>query len=337
VNAIKPASPAGQLTPTPGLATKARSESTKANYRVSAAHFVVWCRQSGLEPLPAAPKTVAEYLEAEHYAHRAMATIRLRAAAIAEAHRLASLPNPCEAKLVADTLRGIARTHREDKRRQRQAPGLTQEDETIITHTLGASNRPKDVRDLALLLVGRELLSRSSELVGITHDDIEFDEEDGTAWVTLTRLKGNKDAEPLFIGQDATAALRRWLEFARVVSGPVFVGLTKGGKLARPTERTRPDGRRSLDKEGNELVPLTRRDVGRILKSLAKSSGLSADFSGHSLRVGMAQDLVAEGYETAGIMQAAGWTSPTMLARYTKKQDRKKRGVMAKRDAARHK
>jgi site-specific recombinase XerD len=216
-------------------------------------------------------------------------------------------------------MKGIARTHREQGRSQKQAPGLTQDDETIIVHEVGTSSRVKDVRDLAMLLTGRALLSRASELVSITIDAIEFDEEDCTAFINLRRSKGNTDAEPLFIGQDATEALRRWLHWLNgsgVTCGPVFVGLTKGGKLTG--------------------LPLTRRDVGRVLKSLARRSGLTASFSAHSLRVGMAQDLVAEGYETAGIMQAAGWSSPAMLARYTRKLTGK-RGVMAKRDAKRHK
>ena len=38
--------------------------------------------------------------------------------------------------------------------------------------------------------------------------------------------------------------------------------------------------------------------------------------SGHSMRVGAAQDLMAAGRDILMIMNAGGWTSATMVARY---------------------
>lgn len=57
-----------------------------------------------------------------------------------------------------------------------------------------------------------------------------------------------------------------------------------------------------------------------MIKSAAKRDGLSPSivdkFSGHSLRVGAAQDLLKMGYDTAAIMRAGGWKSVSVLARY---------------------
>ena len=39
--------------------------------------------------------------------------------------------------------------------------------------------------------------------------------------------------------------------------------------------------------------------------------------AGQSLRVGMAQDLTAAGFELSGIMQAGRWKSPEMPAKYS--------------------
>ena len=39
-------------------------------------------------------------------------------------------------------------------------------------------------------------------------------------------------------------------------------------------------------------------------------------FSGHSMRVGAAQDLLCAGNDTAAIMRAGGWKSINVLARY---------------------
>jgi site-specific recombinase XerD len=91
----------------------------------------------------------------------------------------------------------------------------------------------------------------------------------------------------------------------------VFIGTKLGGKLTGK--------------------PLTRRDVGRILKSLAKRAKLAgADaFSAHSLRVGMCQDLIADGASTAAVMDAGGWSSEVMIARYNRRH-KAKTGAVAK-------
>ena len=58
----------------------------------------------------------------------------------------------------------------------------------------------------------------------------------------------------------------------------------------------------------------------RLVKSAAKAAGLDPDeidaFSGHSLRVGAAQDLLGAGYDAAAIMRAGGWKSVNILGRY---------------------
>ena len=40
------------------------------------------------------------------------------------------------------------------------------------------------------------------------------------------------------------------------------------------------------------------------------------DVSGHSLRVGAAQDLLIRGYDLGAIMRAGGWSNPSTVSRY---------------------
>ena len=60
--------------------------------------------------------------------------------------------------------------------------------------------------------------------------------------------------------------------------------------------------------------------VKRLVKTSAKKVGLDAkeidNFSGHSLRVGAAQDLLCAGYDAAAIMRDGGWKSINVLSRY---------------------
>jgi len=63
----------------------------------------------------------------------------------------------------------------------------------------------------------------------------------------------------------------------------------------------------------------------QVIKSAAKRDGLEPSivnkFSGHSLRVGAAQDLLRNGFDTAAIMRAGGWKSVNTLSRYLEKAE----------------
>lgn len=109
---------------------------------------------------------------------------------------------------------------------------------------------------------------------------------------------------------DDTTQLRRWLGDAAITSGAVFQSITKGSVVTG--------------------TALSARDVGRILKGLVSRAKLSvAGISGHSLRVGTAVDCVAANIDAATIMQAGGWSSVRMVARYTSKLAAK-RGAIAR-------
>lgn len=65
-------------------------------------------------------------------------------------------------------------------------------------------------------------------------------------------------------------------------------------------------------------------DVSLVFKTMARAARLSAEeiarISGHSTRVGAAQDLLRFGEQLPSIMQAGRWKSPQMVGRYTAKQ-----------------
>ena len=68
------------------------------------------------------------------------------------------------------------------------------------------------------------------------------------------------------------------------------------------------------------IFGLSARQIGRRVKAAAKAAGLGDGFTGHSGRVGMAQDLVATGVELPALMMAGRWKSSRMPARYTERQ-----------------
>ncbi len=282
---------------------------TERALRADSAAFSAWCMASAVTALPATPDTIAAFLRAQADDGKAIATLRRRTATIARMHRAAGLPNPCDSETIRLTLRAIARAK---GTQQKQAAPLSRRDaDRIIDRIAAEGARLRDRRDVALMLVGRDLLARASELISITVDAVEWIAEDA-ARIALRRHKTSTQPVWCRLGPDAATALRIWLEAAQITSGTVFRSVTKGGQV---TNRA-----------------LSVRDVGRIILSLtarAKLQGQSARFSSHSLRVGMAIDLVAASVESAAIMQAAGWKSARMLAHYTERLECD-RGAIAK-------
>ena len=75
---------------------------------------------------------------------------------------------------------------------------------------------------------------------------------------------------------------------------------------------------RAVGSGGGKSERLSGETVARIYKSMAKAAGIDpCEVSGHSTRIGKAQDCVAAGIGIAAIMRDGGWKSEAMVARYT--------------------
>ncbi len=145
------------------------------------------------------------------------------------------------------------------------------------------------------------MLARRSEAVALEVADLEF-AADGSVTVLIRRSKTDQAGagEVCWLGQRTARALRHWLDAAGITEGPIFRPINRAGLVGSTT--------------------LAGGEVPRILKRLAERAGLEpSGISGHSLWVGMAQDLVASGADLPAVMQAGRWKSPTMPARYAER------------------
>ncbi len=189
-------------------------------------------------------------------------------------------------------LRGIRRTFGSA---QREAKPLLREDMIAIIERMG--DRPKDIRDKALLLIGFAGAFRRSELVSdvtnIEHVcqglviDLRFSKTDQDA-------KGRKIGIPF--GRTRWCPVTHvadWLNLSEIKDGPVF---------------------RSLDKAGRpSICRLSGEAVSQIVKRHAAGTGLSPDdFSGHSLRAGPAAGAAKAGVSAWKIRQQTGHASEAM-------------------------
>ena len=87
---------------------------------------------------------------------------------------------------------------------------------------------------------------------------------------------------------------------------------------------------RPADADGKALVfGLTINALRARIAAAARAAGLGNGFSGHSLRVGSCQDLTALGAGMPELIQAGGWASSEMPARYAARESAA-RGAVAR-------
>lgn len=262
--------------------------------RADLAVWQAWCAARGLAALPAAPATVAAFVD-HRGAERAPATVRRYVASIATLHRAAELPDPTRHAAARFALKRLGRAR---GARQRQAAPLGELDVERILARTGETRI--DRRDVALLLVARDLLGRRSEVAALRVADVRR-ADDGSGTVLIARSKTDQEGQGSvgYLAPRTMVALAAWLAVAGLSDGPIFRGVHRTGRLGRPLEPG---------------------EVARIFKKLARRAGLdAAGVSGHSCRVGMAQDLVAFGADLPAVMQAGRWQTPAMPARYAER------------------
>jgi site-specific recombinase XerD len=278
----------------------AYAPSTMRGYYADVEAFEKWCHAHGLaEPFPACIETVCRFLE-DQGEKRAPSTVRRRLYAIRKAHRLLRLPDPTFDEEINLAFRRI---RRRKAVRPKQAKGLTRDylDRFLETEP----DTPWGLRNRAMLSLGYELLTRRSELVALRTDDLEM-RRDGTLRVLIRRSKSDPFGQGriAFTSERTAQLVRQWLDWRGPEIDWLFCPIYQNKAINRDLGTT---------------------TVKRLVKNAARRLGLDPSdvdaFSGHSMRVGAAQDLLTRGFDTAAIMRAGGWKSVNVLARYLEKAE----------------
>jgi integrase len=291
-------SPNGQIVP-PNSANTIRA------YRTDLTAFEGWCRKKGHTMIPAKPETVADFVLSQSE-NVEPATIMRRRAAIAKIHAILRLENPIGTE---DVRLATRRIRRQKPRRPKQALGLTG---ALKIALIGACpGNSIGLRDRTLFAMGYDTLCRRAELAQLQIEDISFS-PDGSRTVLVRKSKTDQTGEGrlAYLSKDTIVHLQRWLKATGLKTGPIFRAVTHGKVLPHA---------------------LCGFSVARILKSRAELARLDpeivAKLSGHSMRVGAAQDMAAAGIDLGAIMHAGGWKSSAMVIRYIEHMDVQKSGM----------
>jgi len=274
-----------------------KAENTLRGYQSDWRAFCAWCEVQGVCAFPATPETVAAYI-ADCAGRLKVGSIQRRLNAIAEAHKAASLDSPTATGMVRNTLKGI----------RRMLGTATVPKSAALTDDIKAMLDATDagligVRDRALILLGFAGAFRRSEVVGLDIEDCVFSKDGLT--VTLRRSKTDQDGQGRKIGipygsNPETCPVRNvqaWIGAAAIGIGPLFRSINRHGQM-----------------QSGRLSPS---DVARIVKKLAKRSGMdAAKYAGHSLRAGHATSAAIAGASERSIMKQTGHRSVQMVRRY---------------------
>ena len=288
------------------MAEGAYSANTLRAQKADGAIFQAFC-ESRREPyLPADPKTIRAFIEAQVAAGKKPATIKRYVATIARVHIAAGLLNPCSSEAVRLGLKKMGRT---TSARQDQAHPLGWRDIKEFIDSSGEGLRAD--RERAMLCVAYETLARRGELVALEVKDIDF-HPDATGHALIRRGKTDTEGQGrvAYLSRETVRWLKIWLEHGKIADGPIFRRLI---------------GR---DEIGDALHPGS---IAPIFKRVAQWIGLPARFvaqvSGHSTRVGAAQDLAELDIDLAAITQAGGWKSTRMPLQYAEKINAARSGM----------
>jgi site-specific recombinase XerD len=273
----------------------AYAPNTLRAYKSDTLEFIAYCDKSGVCALPSMPTVVAAFLMQTIRQDIKSSTIRRKVSSISAIHRLSCYSDPTKHPEVKITQRKI---YRQLGTRFDQAYPVTL---TVLEKLLSVcSTDLHGLRDKALLLVAYDSMRRRSELVSLRVEDIEWLSDKGAS-ILLRKSKTDQHGSGKWIHVKAETAnaIESWINAANINSGHVFRGIRGEAKISNSLCESR---------------------VARIYKTLARRAGLSEQIiqgiSGHSMRVGGAQDLLSWGASLPQIMVKGGWGKTDTVMRY---------------------
>ena len=272
--------------------------STIRAYKADFGKFIEFCEKRNEGALPALPLSIANFIIKLSNDKRSSAGIRRAICGISTIHKLNRMDDPTKDPDVTLEMR---RMHRKLGRSAKQAGSINLD--TLDKMLSATDDSTRGLRDRALLLVAYDTLCRRSELVSLQVKDVKITIKNGIESTSILLRKSKTDQDSmgkwLRLSQRAGTALMEWIKQLPEGQENIYCGLNRAGNI-------------SLHLGGGQ--------VNRIYKRIAKKAGLDESIikgiSGHSMRVGAAQDLLSSGASMPIMMQKGRWSKSDTVMRY---------------------
>ncbi len=285
-----------------------------------------WSQENRRSFLPMSPEDLQDYLFHLQAAGRATSTVSVHAALIAMLHRNAGLIPPTVSPDVVRARKKINRTAIMSGERTGQAVPFCRPDLDRLDALWQKSPRLQHLRDLAFVHVAYGTLLRMSELSRLRVRDVTR-ATDGrvildVGW-TKTILQSGGIVKAL--STRSSGRLLTWIRAAGLADEPdavLFCPVHRSNKVNGVT--TVPMSAPSLE----DIWRRARRYAGQTSRQ-ETNKGRYASWSGHSARVGAAQDMARKGVSIAQIMQEGTWTQTQTVMRYIRMVEAHKGAMVA--------
>jgi site-specific recombinase XerD len=263
-------------------------------YRADMQEFIRYCERAGVCALPANPLDIANFLTHSATIGIKASTIKRKESSISAIHRLSYLEDPTKHPEVRIAMRKV---NRKLGTRFSQAHPIDRAMFEEMLACCGDDLRGK--RDRLLLRLAFETMRRRSELVSLRVEDWML-LANGESQILLRASKTDQTrfGIPIRLGRECNQTIEDWLRSTKLGDGNLLRGV-KGSSVT----------------EG-----LNSGQICRIFKKLARRAGLQSSLasriSGHSTRIGGAQELLRDGASIAQIMAKVGWKKVDTVMRY---------------------
>lgn len=272
----------------------AYAPNTIRSYLADVTGFVDWCSAKSIQPFPISDDVLAEYTRSHAQKYK-FSTLHRKIIGLRRVNKLMGFD---DIPYSNDQFLELRRMRRAQYNAPRQAFGINR---PLLLRMIDAQpNTQSGHRNRALISLGYDFLARRSELVALRRSDIEFT-QDGALRGIIRRSKSDQFGRGrLVYGSERSAKLlEKWLRHLPNDIDWIFCSTVHGRYQDRP---------------------MSDRSVNNILKkAIVRTRGerpRDTEISGHSLRVGAAQDLLKDGHDIAAIMRAGGWRDVGVVSQY---------------------
>jgi site-specific recombinase XerD len=276
----------------------AYAPSTIRAYKEDFLSFIDFCNRLDISSIPASPHSICLFIKELIANGKTSASIRRALVGISKIHQLNMLIDPATHP---DVKIEMKRMHRQLGRVSQQAYPITLDTLTLLIPKKASSLR--DYRDKALLLLAYDTLARRSELISYQVQDLSIHTKGDAQYycISIRRSKTDQEAsgKVAHLRKATYLATQEWLKNAKINDGLLLRGINRSDTV---------------------LPALGAGQINRIYKRLAQMANLDPQIikriSGHSMRVGAAQDLLLSGASMPMIMSRGRWSKTDTVMRY---------------------
>ena len=279
-----------------------KSANTVRAYKSDFEDFSLFCVKNGFKSIPTDPKIVSLYLTYLSSKDVKPSTIKRRLVSIGVIHKMKGHYLDTKHPVIVENFMGIRRLKGVNQNGKK--PILINDLKRIID-VINKQKEPdlKKLRNKALLLLGFAGGFRRNELISLNLEDLDFVFEGLKVYIRRSKTdqfgEGFTKGIPFFDNYlyCPVKNLQKWLNISKLKKGPVFVRFSKGSNLTN--------------------IRLTDQSVALIIKDYLAKAGIdNKNYSGHSLRSGVATSAAEAGAEERSIMAMTGHKTSQMVRRY---------------------